>query len=387
MYPPHDLGGGYEVTWRSAVAWMRQQGDDVRVLASDYRTPGNTEVESDADVHRELHSYWRDHAFPRVSWRERIELERENGAVLARHIEEFEPDAVNWWAMGGMSISLIERVRRLGLPAVGVVGDDWLDWGPRTDAWIRPFRRVPVVARLAERLTGLPAQANLATSALWLFNSDTVRQKALRSVPGLSAAEVSHPGIDDRLFQPVMPQQWRWRLLYLGRFDPRKGVHVAIESMRHLPAEAHLTLQGGGDAEYVDRLRALIERWNLADRITFSSHPREELPRVYAEADAVLFPVQWDEPWGLVPLEAMRVGRPVVASGTGGSAEYLRDNFNSLLYKPRDSPEALAEVVRGLAAAKDLRARLTEEGSKTALRFTEDKYNEAIRSALVRAVS
>ena len=56
--------------------------------------------------------------------------------------------------------------------------------------------------------------------------------------------------------------------------------------------------------------------------------PRAELRDVYAAADVVVFPVQWNEPWGLVPLEAMSVGRPVVASGTGGSAEYLRDGEN-----------------------------------------------------------
>src|SRR3954454_21198749 len=127
MYPPHDLGGGYELTWRASVAHLRARGHAVRVLASDYRAPGyGADEELDRDVHRELRWYWRDHEFPRHRVRERIGLERHNAGVLDRHLGEFRPDVVAWWQMGGMSLSLIERVRRLGLPAVGVIGDEWL---------------------------------------------------------------------------------------------------------------------------------------------------------------------------------------------------------------------------------------------------------------------
>jgi glycosyltransferase involved in cell wall biosynthesis len=99
----------------------------------------------------------------------------------------------------------------------------------------------------------------------------------------------------------------------------------------------------------------------------------------------VLFPVQWEEPWGLVPLEAMAVGRPVVASGTGGSAEYLRHEENALIYAPRDSAEALATAVRRLADDASLRSRLRDGGFPTAARFTERRYNEAIENALAEA--
>jgi glycosyltransferase involved in cell wall biosynthesis len=107
---------------------------------------------------------------------------------------------------------------------------------------------------------------------------------------------------------------------------------------------------------------------------------------VYAQADALLFPVQWDEPWGLVPIEAMAVGRPVIASGTGGSAEYLQHERNCLIYTPRDSPGALAAAVSRLAGDEPLRRRLCENGRATAARFTETLYNEAIERALEEAV-
>jgi glycogen(starch) synthase len=370
-YPPQAPGGGYELTWRSFVRHMRDRGHPVRVLTTVHSEPG-VDTPDDPEVYRELPWYWRNHVFLTLPWRERIALERNAASLLESHIEEFEPDALNWWAMGGMSLGLIERTRRAGIPAVGVVGDGWMVWGPRADGWLQAMSRLHFAAPLAGRLVGLPTRLRLDGAAIWLFNSEDVRRRS--GVPG----RVEHPGIDDTLFVEAPPREWSWRLLYLGRMDQSKGVHVAIEALRYLPEEATLTLQGRGDPAYVETLP-------VSERVTFSTEPRERLRDVYAGHDAVLFPVQWEEPWGLVPLEAMAVGRPVVASGTGGSAEYLRHEENALIYSPRNSAEALADAVKRLAEDPELRSRVREGGLPTAARFTERRYNEAIEQALEEA--
>jgi glycosyltransferase involved in cell wall biosynthesis len=371
-YPPQAPGGGYELTWRSFVTHLRDRGHAVRVLTSVHREPG-VDTPDDPEVYRELPWYWRHHVFLTLPWRERIAVERNAASLLESHIEEFEPDAVNWWGMGGMSLGLVERVRRAEIPAVGVVGDEWMVWGPRTDGWLQAMRRLHFAAPIAGRLTGLPAKVNLADAAVWLYNSHWVMRQS--GVPG----RVEHPGIDNALFTEVSPREWSWRLLYLGRIDESKGVHVAMDALRHLPADATLTLQGRGDPAYVATLPS-------SPRVTFTNEPRERLRDVYAEHDAVLFPAQWEEPWGLVPLEAMAVGRPVVASGTGGSAEYLRHEENALIYSPRDSAAALADAVKRLADDADLRARVRQGGLPTAAKFSERRYNEAIERALEEAV-
>jgi glycosyltransferase involved in cell wall biosynthesis len=94
-----------------------------------------------------------------------------------------------------------------------------------------------------------------------------------------------------------------------------------------------------------------------------------------------VFPVRWQEPWGLVPLEAMARGRPVVATGRGGSAEYLRDGENCVLFEA-DDPAALAAAVRRLASDSQLRIRLREDGLATAPSYTEPLFNEAVERAL-----
>jgi glycosyltransferase involved in cell wall biosynthesis len=389
MYPPHDLRGGYELTWRASVRQLRSHGHEVRVLASDYRSPDlPRDEELDGDVHRELRWYWRDHEFPRHSWRERMELERHNAGVLERQLSGFGPDVVAWWQMGGMSIALVERVRRAGLPAVGVIGDEWLRWGPRADAWLKPFQGRPRLAALAERLTGLPARVDVDGAATWLFNSEVVRRKTSHEGLALSHGEVLHPGIDDSLFKPAEPREWRWRLLYLGRLDSRKGIHLAIEALALLPDAATLVIQGsGGDDSYVRRLHDRADELGVLERVRFSTEPRERLPDVYGDTDVLVFPVQWDEPWGLVPLEAMAVGRPVVATGTGGSREYLQHERNCLVYEPLGSAQALAASIRRLGDDPGLRDRLRTEGFATAARYTETAYNEAIECALEAARS
>jgi glycosyltransferase involved in cell wall biosynthesis len=188
----------------------------------------------------------------------------------------------------------------------------------------------------------------------------------------LPRTRVAHPGVDDSLFTETPPRgDWSGRLLYVGRLEERKGVHVAVEA---LGPGTTLTIQGSGGPDYVERLRRL--------GVEFSAEPRESLPAVYATADAVVFPVQWAEPWGLVPLEAMAVGRPVVASGTGGSAEYLRHEENCLIYQPAESADALRAAIDRLAGDPALRERLRAGGLDTAARFTERSYNGAIAAAL-----
>lgn len=386
MYPPHHLGG-YELTWRSAVAALRRAGHEVRVLTSDHREPGADAAGEDPDIRRELRWHWRDHRFPRISPWARLALERHNAAVLDRQLAELSPDVVNWWAMGGMSLSLIERARRAGLPAVGVVGDDWMVYGPKVDAWLRAFAGRPRLAAVAERATRIPTVLDLGAAALWLFNSERTRRAALGAGLDLPRTAVAHPGIDRDLFRPAPAHAWGWRLLYVGRIDRRKGIELAVRALGELPAEATLTVAGAGDDRHLGELRDLARRRGLAGRVAFGRRPREDLPGLYGEADALLFPVQWEEPWGLVPLEAMAVGTPVVATGRGGSGEYLRAGGNCLIFEPGDDPEELAAAVRRLAGDDDLRGRLREGGLRTASRFGETSYNEAIVAALHRAAT
>lgn len=383
MYPPHYLGG-QELLWREAVLHERSAGHQVRVLTTDYRRDDGGD-ELDHDVHRELRWYWHDHTWPRLSRRERLALERHNAGVLARHLADLRPDAVAWWALGGMSLSLLEQVRRAGVPAVGVVCENWMVYADQVDAWMRLFSRLRPLRGAAALATGIPTRFDPGSAARWLFISEHIRRRALehRELPDTA---VVHPGVDRDLFTERPATPWSWRLAYVGRIDPRKGIDIAIQALTELPEAATLAVDGWGDQEHLAELHALVSELGLGQRVSFARSARTDLPGVYAAADAVVFPVRWDEPWGLVPLEAMSVGRPVVASGRGGSGEYLREGENCLLFDPdQGGPAALGAAIRRLGEDEALRERLRAGGRSTAAKLTDDAFNDAVLAQLESA--
>ncbi len=387
MYPPHHLGG-YELDWASSVRALQADGHDVRVLTTDLRLPLQRTEEAEPTVERTLRWYWEDHRFPRMGPRAVVALERHNAETASSAIDRHRPDVVCWWAMGGMSLSLIENVRRRGLPALGVAYDDWMAYGPLVDHWTRTWRRVRALAPLAARVTSLPTTLDLSASARWLFASEHTRAEALRSAGPLADTGVLNPGVRLEEFAQRSRPEWQWRLLYVGRIDPRKGIAVAIKALVHLPQAASLTVAGSGDERHLAELRTLAARLGLAGRVEFA--PRADpaaLAAAYAACDALIFPSQWEEPWGLVPLEGMAVGAPVLATGTGGSAEYLRDEENCLLFAPRADPAALAAAVERLAEDPALRARLESAGRETAERHSGANADAAILSELERAIA
>lgn len=381
MYPPHHLGG-YELAWRSWVSHARASGHEVDLLTTTHRQdhpdPG---IADDPSVARELPWYWHDHRFPRLGPRAVMRLEREAHRVLERHLER-APDVVCWWAMGGMPLSLIESVRRRRVHAVYVLMDDWPVYGPKVDRWQRAMNR-PVMRLLAERL-GIPVLGDLGADGSWVFLSDNLRGRVSAADVLPERWTVAGRGPDPDEFPPAPPAPWSGKLLCVGRIEERKGPQIAVAALTDLPG-CHLELVGEAEPAFRDRLERLAADLRVADRVRFSQPGRDGVAAAYAAADAVLFPVQWDEPWGFVPLEAMAVGRPVVASGTGGSAEYLRDGENALLYSPRGDPRSLARAVLRLVDDPELRERIRSGGAATAARYSEASFNEVVTSAVEKA--
>lgn len=380
-YPPWSLGG-YETIWQNANRWLREAGHDVRVLTTRADPTDRPADGAVPPVHRDLAWYWRAHGFPRRGPRAVLSLERHNLRTLRRHLDDFAPEAVAWWSLGGMSLSLVEQVRRAGAPAVGVVADDWMVYGPEVDRWTNAWRGRPRAAAAAERLTGIPARVELDGAAQWLFISQHLLERARRGGHELRGAAVIHPGIDPARFAPAAPRDWRWQLLYCGRLDPRKGVDTAVRALRDLPREATLTLDGDGESGYRAELLALARELGVAERMQLRCSERGALPAAYAAADAVLFPVRWEEPWGLVPLEAMAMGRPVLASRAGGGpAEYLREAENCLTFAVDDA-QGRAAGVRRLAAEPALRTTLVSGGHVTAAAWTEAAFHAGLEREL-----
>ena len=146
-----------------------------------------------------------------------------------------------------------------------------------------------------------------------------------------------------------------FRVLTVSRLVPRKGVDTVITALGRLPRDVELTVAGGPTADRLDddpevrRLRALAARTGVADRVTFmGAVAHDALPALYRGADAVAcVPVY--EPFGLVPLEAMACGRPVVAAAVGGLADTVVDGVTGH-HVPSGDPAAVAAALDALRA-------------------------------------
>lgn len=380
-YPPHHVGG-YEASCRDVVERLADRGHAPAVLTSSLRPPGATDPPGERTgpipVWRDLTAYLRadgELASPRLHQRWRIE--RSNQRALLQAIERHRPDVVAIWQLGALSLGLVPTIVERGLPIVYAVCDDWLSYSLELDAWNRLFRRVPDrLARLASVVLRTPCHVpDLGATGPFLFVSEITRERARRYSPwSMPTTSVVHSGIDTTSFGSPRPDRpWGGRLLYAGRYDRRKGIETAIRALAE-PGLEHCSLQvcAVGDAAERARLEAIVDELGLRPRVEFTWSPREKLGAAYKSADLVVFPSEWDEPFGLVPLEAMACGTPVAATGAGGSGRFCIDGENCVRFAPGD-PAALAAAVRRVASDADLRQHLIDSGIRTAAAFDVDR--------------
>lgn len=393
FYPP-DCHGGYEMSCAD-VAWrLAGRGHSVTVLTSTYRRTGQSpigEPESVA-VRRELDIYWDDHRLVSPPPWTRARIEAANQLRLARALSQIRPEVVSVWNMGAMSLGLLATLRRRRVPVVYAVCNDWLVFGPQLDPWTRAFAHRPRPARVVERLGRLPTgPGDLGAHGTFLFVSEWTRREA-ESHSGWHFADASvvYSGIELADFQPagahVPPREWQWRLLYVGRLEPDKGVDDAVAALAHLPAQATLEVVGAGSVDERRRIEETARRVGVAGRVVFDELPRAALADRYRSADVVVFPSRWEEPFGLVPLEAMACATPVAATRSGGSAEFLEDGVNCVAFR-REDPVSLAGALRRLADEPALRSGLVANGLATARELTVDRLADTFEEWLVGAAA
>jgi D-inositol-3-phosphate glycosyltransferase len=234
----------------------------------------------------------------------------------------------------------------------------------QADADTSPATRLATERMLVRRVDRIVATATEEVQELRQMGADPDR---IRVVPC---------GVDTGHFRPDGPEAPRdpevpYRLLTLSRLVPRKGVDDAIRAVAELP-HCELVVAGGPDGEHFDadpevaRLRRLAVAVGAADRVHLvGAVARPDVPALIRSADVMLC-LPWYEPFGMVPLEAMACGLPVVGTGVGGLRDTIEDGRTGLLVPPR-SPQAAALAVRRLLASPGLRTAMAEQGPRVAV--------------------
>ncbi len=130
------------------------------------------------------------------------------------------------------------------------------------------------------------------------------------------------------------------QLLYLGSLIESKGPHIILQALKDLPStNYHLNLYGNGI------MKGQLQTYITTNNINATIHPPvpfEQIPTIYANADIILFPSLWPEPFGRIPIEAHAAGKIVIASNIGAIPETV--NENDTLIAPND-PQILKNAI------------------------------------------
>ncbi|MEK7371423.1 MAG: glycosyltransferase, partial [candidate division NC10 bacterium] len=290
-----------------------------------------------------------------------------DGVEAHRRAEGLEYDLIHghYWLSGVAGLALRES---WGVPLVQMFHTlgRLKNSVAKTAAEVEPEIRLSEedrIVRLADRVVAanVVERAHLA----WYYGASTDR---IAVIPC---------GVDTELFRP-MPQveAKRWLalppdplLLYVGRLQPIKGLETLLDAMTALDGAAQLLIVGGDQDEpengHADYLRERVSVLGLRERVSFlGAQPQERLRLFYAAADATVMPSYY-ESFGMVALEAMACGSPVIASRVGGLTTTVRDGVTGFLV-PEGDAGALAERVALLLEDRGRRAQLGREAQRGA---------------------
>ena len=187
--------------------------------------------------------------------------------------------------------------------------------------------------------------------------SDYYGDIARRRFPGLEVFISPSSGVDTRLFHveqsPTAKDNGKLHLGFVSRIDPDKGWDTLLDALAELPDEIaerlQVTIVGGGTEQ--DQMMERIHSLGLADKISWHGVvPQKDLPSYYRALNVLVFPSRRPaESLGLVALEALSCGVPVIASNMAGPAGYINHDENGWLLPPGDSG-ALAAQIKALVA-------------------------------------
>jgi len=240
----------------------------------------------------------------------------------------------------------------------------------------------------------LAEEARIVAAADRIIAATTIERAHLVSHYGADAARIAviPCGVDTDLFAPGDLGSARAALglgdvphvLYVGRQTPIKGLETLLDAMARLRASgsrARLSIVGGDTDEPLDgheaALRERLGRLGLGDAVRFvGAQPQDRLAAWYVAADVTVLPSYY-ESFGMVALEAMACGSPVVASRVGGLQSTVRDRVTGLLVPDHD-PVALADALDRLLGDEDLRWRLGREGVRWAAQHRWPCVAEAV---------
>ncbi|MCS6870263.1 MAG: glycosyltransferase [Anaerolineae bacterium] len=255
---------------------------------------------------------------------------------------------------------------------------------------LRSFNEADIMSWADLLIAATPAER---AQMLWLYCAPRSR---IAVVP---------PGVNTAHFRPIPPDVAKAALgipsdhrllLFVGRIEPLKGVDTLLQALALLKAQRPELLQkltlsiiGGdpsaakGENVEMDRLKALRAQLGLEEIVLFlGAKDQAALREYYAAAEALIMPSDY-ESFGMVALEAMACGTPVIASAVGGLAFLIRDGVNGY-HVPVREPQALAEKICAVLCEPETRARLGANAARDAAEYDWSRIADRLLSEFSR---
>jgi spore coat protein SA len=244
--------------------------------------------------------------------------------------------------------------------------------------------RIPISLFL-HSLTFVPRTERIASSLekanVIVANSSSLKDNLSQMFPKQKQKiHIVHLGVDVNRFKPAtiseknrMKNKYKlqdaFTILFSGRIIPRKGVSELIKAthlVRNYLPQAKLVIAGSGKPAYIKKLRLQANRWNVP--VIFTGRiAHNKIHKIYWLADCFVCPSQRHEAFGLVNVEAMATGIPVVASDIGGIKEIINHEENGYLIKKYKDPLEFAHSIIKIGQNKKLAENLAEQARMTAV--------------------
>jgi spore coat protein SA len=201
-----------------------------------------------------------------------------------------------------------------------------------------------------------------------VFVSEFLMKQARQKFPSLGTSSVLYNGADEKIFYPAVGGQRNSEIptvLFVGRLVEEKGVHVLLDAMKLLQEQdVRLRARIVGSSSFgMDKETEYIRRLKASSPATVEFLPYcsgAALGDLFREADIFCSPAVWEEPFGLVNVEALASGLPIVSTRSGGVIEILSGGGGILV--ERGSAVQLACALRQMAEDPELRKRLGRQG-------------------------
>ena len=364
-YSPAEWGGTETVVMHT-VEEQRALGHDPRVFCTAALQPPDARSTENVAFFPYFYPY-----FPMPA-ADRLKLDKKGGSPYAlklfKAVAAFRPDVIHIHAGGRLACAAVKLAKRLGVPSViSLHGGAAAVPASELEEMLKPLKGKFPYGAILDRLFGLRFDP-LAKVDVIICISHEEERRLKEKYPGRNVQYLPN-GVDGgKVRAAARPGS---NILCVSRIDYQKNQLALVELLAARPG-CRLTLVGPITARwYADKIAARAKELGVGDRLTLVPGlppGSAELEAAFASANVFVLP-SVHEPFGIVALEAMARGIPLIASNVGGLPDFVKDGENGLLFDPSD-PANLVRAFDRLVALPPERI----EAMVSAARATADQF-------------